>query len=239
MKNEILTQLQKNGIYINDSFFSNIEKDNLKKDFSKNVEHLKFYINNFEEVKQISNTLYNFLNRDYIQYILTNYLDGTPKCSVILFSETKPQIKKDDLTNISEGSLLGFHNDDSGKQIKINILLNDLDKNSNGLEYAVSSHRISFLDKFLLRILKLFGFYKNWDKHLINYQKNKILGKKTNFMPEKKVKNKFKISKVHGLSGLVYIFDTNGFHRQGSISQKGNLSFSRKLITVYFDKKKN
>lgn len=239
MKNEILRELKHNGIYVNDTFFNSFEKENLKKDFSKNAEHLKFDINNFEEVKEISSTLYNFLNRDYIQYILTNYLDGTPKCNVILFSETKPQVKKDDQANISEGSLLGFHNDDSGKQIKINILLNDLDKNSNGLEYAVASHRISFLDKLILRILKSFGFYKNWDKHFINYQKNKILGKKANFMPEKKVKNKFKISKVHGLSGLVYIFDTNGFHRQGSISQKGNLSFKRKLITVYFDKKKN
>jgi len=239
MKNQILQELNQNGIYVNDTFFNSVEKENLKKDFSKNVDHFKFEINNFEEIKKISITLYDFLNRDYIQYILTKYLNGLPKCRVVLFSETKPQIKKNDQKNISEGSLLGFHNDDSGKQIKINILLNDLDKDSNGLEYALSSHKISFIDSFLLRIFKLFGFYKNWDKHFINYQKNKLFGKKANFMSEEKVKNKFKISKVYGLSGLVYIFDTNGFHRQASISSQDNLNFSRKLITVYFDTKKN
>ena len=123
MKNEILTQLKMNGIYINDSFFSNIEMGNLKKDFSKNIEHLKFEINEINDVKKISKTLYDFLKRDYIQDILTEYLDGTPKCSVILFTETCPQLKKDDDKNILEGSLLGFHNDDKGKQIKIQVLI--------------------------------------------------------------------------------------------------------------------
>ena len=58
------------------------------------------------------------------------------------------------------------------------------------------------------------------DKHLINYQKNRIQGKKVNFMSEKRNKKKFKIIKVHGKSGLIYIFDTNGFHRQGSVESE-------------------
>ena len=44
----------------------------------------------------------------------------------------------------SEGSVMGFHNDDIGKQIKIN-LLTDLSINSNGLEYAIGSHKIIIL----------------------------------------------------------------------------------------------
>ena len=78
------------------------------KDFSKNADHFKFEINNFEEIKKISITLYDFLNRDYIQYILTKYLNGLPKCRVVLFSETKPQIKKNDQKNISEEVYLVF-----------------------------------------------------------------------------------------------------------------------------------
>ena len=134
-----------------------------------------------------------------------------------------------------KGSVLGFHNDDSGKQIKINILLNDLSEKSNGLEYAISSHKISPLDKSLLAFLKLFGLFKNWNKHFINYQMNKIQGRKVNFMTEKKIKKKFKIFKVHGKSGLIYIFDTNGFHRQGSLESDEPISNQRELITIYFN----
>ena len=38
------------------------------------------------------------------------------------------QSQKKDSEYIESGSVLGFHNDDSGKQIKINILLSDLKK---------------------------------------------------------------------------------------------------------------
>ena len=69
-----------------------------------------------------------------------------------------------------------FHNDDSGKQIKINILLSDLKKDSNGLEYAMASHKLSLLDRSIIKFLNIFGFFKNWSKHLINYQINKIRG---------------------------------------------------------------
>jgi len=58
-----------------------------------------------------------------------------------------------------------------------------------------------------------------------------------NFMAEKEVKKKFDIFKVYGKSGLVYIFDTNGFHRQGSVNLESILKEERELITVYFDPK--
>ena len=41
--------------------------------------------------------------------------------------------------------------------------------------------------------------------------------------------------KVFGKSGLVYIFDTNGFHRQASVVPSENLDLGRDLITIYLD----
>ena len=58
-------------------------------------------------------------------------------------------------------------------------------------------------------------------------------------MSENDVKKKFQIIKVYGNSGLVYIFDTNGFHRQGSVLSKNLLEKQRELITIYLDPKKN
>lgn len=113
--------------------------------------------------------------------------------------------------------------------------MTDLKKDSNGLEYAILSNKIGFIDKILINFFNIFGFFKDWNKHFINYQKNKIIGRKVNFMPESIVKKKFKILKVYGKSGLVYIFDTNGFHRQSSVTAGDNLNSDRDLITVYLD----
>ena len=67
---------------------------------------------------------------------------------------------------------------------------------------------------------------------------NKIQGQKVNFMNEKSIKKKFKILKVHGKSGLIYIFDTNGFHRQGSLEAGFPDTNERELITIYFNSQK-
>ena len=55
---------------------------------------------------------------------------------------------------------------------------------------------------------------------------------------KKVLKKKFKILKVHGKSGLIYIFDTNGFHRQGSLESGFHDSNERELITIYFNSQK-
>ncbi len=238
MKDIILNEIKKNGIFISTQLLNDSEKDNLKKDFLDKKNHQNFKIYKEEDIKKISDTLFNFLQKDYLKNFLYEYFGNEIKCSNILFTRTKPELKKNDNHEISKGSVLGFHNDDSGKQIKINILLNDLDEKSNGLEYALSSHKIKFLDKYLISFFKFFGFYKNWNKHFINYQKNKFLGKKVNFMSEKDVKKKFKITKVFGKSGLIYIFDTNGFHRQGSVDNENLIDSQRELITVYINSNK-
>ena len=57
-------------------------------------------------------------------------------------------------------------------------------------------------------------------------------------MSEKDVKKKFEVIKVFGKSGLIYIFDTNGFHRQGSVDYENLIDSQRELITVYFNSNK-
>ena len=57
-------------------------------------------------------------------------------------------------------------------------------------------------------------------------------------MSENDVKKKFQIIKVYGNSGLVYIFDTNGFHRQGSVLSKNLLEKQRVNHYLFRSKKK-
>ncbi len=238
MKDLILNEIIKNGIFITNQLLNEVEKNSLKKDFLNKKNDKLFKINEEEEIKEFSETLFNFLQQDSIKNFLREYFGSETKCTNVLFSRATPEIKVNDSEQIKKGSVLGFHNDDSGKQVKINILLSDLSEKSNGLEYAISSHKISFLDKLILNFLKIFGLYKNWNKHFVNYQINKIKGQKVNFMNEKSVKKKFKILKVHGKSGLIYIFDTNGFHRQGSLEAGFRDNNERKLITIYFNSQK-
>ena len=239
MKDRILNELKEKGIFINDQLLTESEKNNLKKDFEIKKNSETFKINDDLEIKKISKTLFEFLQRDYVKNSIYDYFEAEFRCSTVLFTRTKPEMKKNDSDNIFSGSLLGFHNDDKGTQLKINILLSDLSKDSNGLEYAILSHKISLIDRCIISIFRIFGFFKKWNKHFINYQKNKLQGRRVNFMTEKDVKKKFDILKVYGNSGLVYIFDTNGFHRQGSVNLECVLEEERELITVYFDPKNN
>ena len=238
MNDNILNEVNRNGIFINDQLLNNLDKNNLKKDFENKKDYEFFQIKDDEEIKKISNTLFNFLHRDYINKFLVDYLGNGTKCTHLLFTRTKPESKKKDSEYIESGSVLGFHNDDSGKQIKINILLSDLKKNSNGLEYAISSHKLSLLDRSIIKFLNIFGLFKNWSKHFINYQINKIRGVRVNFMSEEKVKRKFKLTRVFGKSGLIYIFDTNGFHRQATVENENISNSERELITIYFSQEK-
>ena len=128
MNNNIFNEVNTNGIFINDQLLNKLDKDNLKKDFVNKKDYEFFQIKDDEEIKKISNTLFNFLQRGYINQFLVDYLGNGAKCTHLMFTRTRPESKKKDIEYIKSGSVLGFHNDDSGKQIKINILLSDLKK---------------------------------------------------------------------------------------------------------------
>jgi hypothetical protein len=239
MKNEILNELNEKGIFVDNCLLNDLETKNLINDFSNIEKNKLIKIKENNDIKNISSTLYDFLKKDYIFEPINKYLGSKIIFSSVIFTKSKPEIIKKDSDHISAGNVLGFHNDDCGKQIKINILLTDLKKDSNGLEYAISSNKIGFIDRIFINFFNIFGLFKGWNKHFINYQKNKIKSRKVNFMPESIVKKKFKILKVYGKPGLVYIFDTNGFHRQASVNVGDNLNSDRDLITVYLDSPKN
>ena len=129
MKAIILNELKEKGIFINNQLLSESEKDNLKKDFEIKKNSETFKINNDLEIRKISKTLFEFLQRDYVKNSIYEYFGTEFKCSTILFTRTKPEIKKNDSDNIFAGSLLGFHNDDKGKQIatELGMTAADLD----------------------------------------------------------------------------------------------------------------
>ena len=128
MKNEILNELKGKGVFVNNYLLNDLEKKNLINDFSKIEKNKLIKFNENSDIKNISSTLYNFLQRDYIYNSIYEYLGSEIKYSSAIFTKLKPEIKKKDSENISTGSTLAFHNDDSGKQIKINILLSYLEK---------------------------------------------------------------------------------------------------------------
>ena len=141
----------------------------------------------------------------------------------------------DEISEINNSGVCAFHNDDCGKQIKINILLSDLAENSNGLDYAIGSHKLSFLDKILIRFFNFFSLFKGWDKHFLTHFINKYYYKiRQNFCYEKKILQKYKIKKIFGKMGKIYIFDTNGFHRQSVIKKLPDELVDRKVLTLYF-----
>ena len=78
---------------------------------------------------------------------------------------------------------------------------------------------------------------KNGISTLLITKKIKFWVKKVNFINENEIKRKYKIVKVYGKSGLIYIFDTNGFHRQASVESENHLNFQRELITIYLNPK--
>ena len=94
MNDNILNEVNRNGIFINDQLLNNLDKNNLKKDFENKKDYEFFQIKDDEEIKKISNTLFNFLHRDYINKFLVDYLGNGTKCTHLLFTRTKPESKK-------------------------------------------------------------------------------------------------------------------------------------------------
>ena len=94
MNDNILNEVNRNGIFINDQLLNNLDKNNLKKDFENKKDYEFFQIKDDEEIKKISNTLFNF----YTEIILINFLliilAMVQKCTHLLFTRTKPESKK-------------------------------------------------------------------------------------------------------------------------------------------------
>ena len=53
MNDNILNEVNRNGIFINDQLLNNLDKNNLKKDFEKQKDYEFFQIKDDEEIKNI------------------------------------------------------------------------------------------------------------------------------------------------------------------------------------------
>jgi len=120
MKNLILDELNQKGIFVDNYLLNDVEKKNLIIDFSKIKKNELIKIKEMGDIKNISSTLYNFLKRDYISESIENYLGSEINYTSVIFTKSQPEVIKEDNEHILTGSVLGFHNDDCGKQIKIN-----------------------------------------------------------------------------------------------------------------------
>ena len=242
LKKNLFEEITNNGIATIDNYFSEENKKDLILTFG-NVDNNVKYKTNYEDIKLLSKEVSQLINNSEFYSFLKKYLKGEPICTTFHLSNEKIKISNNEKKEIRDSGVCAFHHDDLGKQIKINILLSELEKNSNGLDYAIGSHKISNLDQLILKILKKFSLFKNWDKHFISNFVNKYYYKiRHNFCYEKKIIKNYKINKIYGKMGKIYIFDTNGYHRQSVISELPKKLIHRKVLTLYFvnrDKIKN
>lgn len=178
------------------------------------------------------------LNNVEIKEVLDNYIGKDFKITGIYGTRAKPLKyipKEDDLSKPEnkDYNILFYHHDQDGKQIKLIIPFNDIDENQNCLEYAVGSNKTTFLDKLIIKFLRFFGFYKNWEQPIFWHLLNRLT-KKNNFQyyDEKKVKKKYETKKITVKERDIYLFDTSGYHRQSTGNENTDYSLTRETIFI-------
>ena len=234
--------LEKNGYLILENFVSEDNLNKIKKGFEEHTKYIRDL--GLEGIsgpeKNIANEkilnycpgILDIVNNKSLNHLLEKYLGKNFKILNIYPTISKP-IKADanDQRNFNKDeSLCCYHHDQIGKQLKLIIVLHDIDENQNCLEYAVQSHKVGILDQYIIKFFNFFGFFKNWDKSIINHLFLKILGRNPAFLKEKTISKKFKIKQVYAKSGAVFMFDTNGYHRQKPANEFTDFNILRKTI---------
>ena len=235
---DLFQQFYSEGVISFENLFTEEELKDLSSDF-EGVKKENFSVRLGEEnFEYLSSKLSNYLKKKKIYHFFEKYFGEECICYVAQYTQIKFEnnlISDQKLTD--EGSETAFHHDNIGNRLKFNILLSDINKNANGLDYAVKSNFPSSLDKFIVKLFNLFGYFKYFEREFLRYIKRKFIDRKIyNFIEEEKIYKKYLVKNIHGKRGLSYIFDTNGFHRR-SIPDK-NLKGERKLLTYYFLSKK-
>lgn len=235
---DLYNQIKNDGVLSLQNIFSDEEIKNLASDFvDVKEENFRFRWGekDFEPVKD---KLLNYLQKKNILNVFEKYLGKDFICYTVQYTQVKFENNSiSDKQLVDKGDVTAFHHDNIGNRLKLNILLTDINENSNGLEYALSSHFPTKLDRILVKFLNYFGLFKNYEKELLRSLKRKYIDrKKYNFSEEKQIFNNYKVKKIYGKRGFTYIFDTNGFHRRAI--PKESLKGERKLITYFFLSKK-
>jgi len=240
--NEDLTNLINNGTITLQNQIKSETFDKLKSGYDKYYAETKFDDNEpLEIIRKKQQTIVDYcpeileiLDSANLASILKSYLGPNYKITGVYGVSSKPKIVNlNDKSHTTNDNIFLFHHDQTGKQIKCIIPLQKIGPDQNCMEYAIGSHRKTLMDKFVIKILNLFGFYKKWDQpilnHLINLMKNK---KFPQYFGEKLIKKKYKIKKVTADLLSVYLFETSGYHRQSLGNSKTDLSLARETIFI-------
>lgn len=231
--------------------FENIIKtelyEKLKTGYHKYWEEIKIDTSN-EEIHETNKKqqqivdycpeILELINNKEINEVLNDYMGENFKITGIYGTRSKPHNympSENELSNTEnyDYNILLYHHDQVGKQIKLIIPFSDIDENQNCLEYALGSNQTNFLDKVIIKILRLFGFYKNWNQPIYWHLINRLTKKKNyQYYEEKKVKKKYETKKITAKEKDVYIFDTAGYHRQSIGNENTNYSLIRETIFV-------
>ena len=182
--------------------------------------------------------IFELMNNEKINEVLSDYMGKNFKITGIYGTRSKPHnyMPAEQELSYSDNydyNILLYHHDQVGRQIKLIIPFNDINENQNCLEYAIGSNQTNFLDKIIIKILRLFGFYKNWNQPIFWHLINRLTKKKNyQYYDEKKVKKKYETRKITAKEKDIYLFDTAGYHRQSIGNKKTNYSLVRETIFI-------
>ena len=218
-------QKLKNGFYKHDDF---LKKHGLK---SKEKDLIEIRLG-YEKILDFCPEILEIINYQEINKILNDYLGNNFKIINVYPTISFPVKLDMNEKNVyeSDSSICIFHHDQIGKQLKLIIVLEDIEENQNCLEYATRSHKIKLFDRLIVNFLNIFGFYKNWNKNIINHIYRKLIGKPFQYLEEEKIKKKYSVKQVCAKAGSIYLFNTNGYHRQKPATELTDFSKSRNTI---------
>jgi len=237
-----LNFLKKNGFLVLDKFVEQSTIEKIKDGFEK---HNQFLIDQkltddltekrrvaTEKIINYCPEIIDIINNQKITEILKQYLGNDFKILNAYPAISKPlEADANDEKNFtSELNICCYHHDQIGKQLKLIIALDDIDENQNCLEYAIGSHSLRIIDKIIIKFFNLFGFFKGWNKNVIEHIFRKLIGKHSAFRKETTINKKYNIRQIYAKSGTIYFFDTNGYHRQKPANEKTDFSKNRKTI---------
>ena len=188
----------------------------------------------YEKIIDYCPKLLDIIEKDEIKNILTEYLGDDFKIVNIYPVNSLPtKLKNPKKIDLNLEGILGFHHDQLGKQIKMVITLDDINIGQNCLEYAVGSHKVTILNRYIINFFNLFGFFKNWNKDIIHHLIKKIKKEPYMFLDTKEVLKKYEVKECYVKKRSIYFFDTNGYHRQKAAGETTNMNLCRR--TIFFD----
>lgn len=237
-----LNFLKKNGFLVLDKFVEQSTIEKIKEGFEKHNQFLidqKLTDDLTEKRRVATEKIINYcpevidiINNQKITEILKQYLGNDFKILNAYPAISKPlEADANDEKNFtSELNICCYHHDQIGKQLKLIIALDDIDENQNCLEYAIGSHSLRIIDKIIIKFFNLFGFFKGWNKNVIEHIFRKLIGKHSAFRKETTINKKYNVRQIYAKSGTIYFFDTNGYHRQKPANEKTDFSKNRKTI---------